>query len=239
MAEGQSAIVRTEQYISKARLEIRAVGTEEFYLPPLWKGVQSTGFSNAIKLTLKPGTISICQRQNLDSASLHLESDLYMWHATFNIADLRDIRVKEQSQGSSLSVELLAVCMAPPVGHGQVAKAGSKVYDMFRVAVDTSEPTASSIAIATLSDRWASGEQEIKLSFPLFPRAIRETRSLETTWIWDAFLAFLCGVEWSTPTTSTCRSHADRRLAEIVDSKSPNPYAELEEKDDGWVWIKM
>lgn len=238
MAGEQSAGVRTEQVINKARLEIRAVGTKEFYLPPHWQGADPTGLCNVIRLTFKPGTISICQLlRNPASASPRLESDLYMWHATFNTADLRDIRVKEQSQDTILSVELLAVCMAPLVGHGQVAKAGSEVKDIFKVAVDTSEPTASSIAIATLSDRWASGEQEIKLSFR---RPIQEKPPLgRKSWRWDAFLAFLCGVEWSTPTTSTGRSYAFRRLAEIVNSKLPNPYAEFEEKDDGWVWIKM
>ena len=97
-------------------------------------------------------------------------------------------------------------------GHPLVVKAGTNIELVFKVAADTSEPPASSVAIASLSDRWISGDQEIWLSFTrstaLFRKAgsqkdQREPITGPKVWVWSAFLAFLCGLEWATPTLST------------------------------------
>ena len=238
MAKEQSAVVRTKHYIQKANLKIRAVGTDKFYLPPQRQGAEPSVSYNVGRLTFKPGAISVCQRlHNGLSAFMRLESDLYLWNATFKIADLRNIRVREDFYSDKTRVDLLAVCTAPPIGHGLVAKAGTDVREMYEVAVGTSEPTASRVAIANLSDRWASGDQEIQLTFYRSKQPQYNVQG--KLWVWDAFLAFLCGREWSTPTFDTFRSHAYRPLAEIVNSKSLNPYAEFEKEKNGWVLIKM
>ena len=58
-------------------------------------------------------------------------------------------------------------------------------------------------------------------------------------WVWSAFLAFLCGLEWAAPSLNKFNNAAHMSLTQIVDSKIPNPYADFEKKDDDWVLINM
>lgn len=73
-------------------------------------------------------------------------------------------------------------------------------------AENTSDPIAGSLDLAKLSDRWDSGDQEVKLTFtrstqvPRKPAKGRPQHGKELVlgpkvWVWNCFLAFLCGKE--------------------------------------------
>ena len=94
-----------------------------------------------------------------------------MWRATFNIADLYDIRVMEYKVGQSeyntnyrIRIEMTAACNVPPAGQGLMTAAGVKRADVLNRAVETCESVAGSVAIANIADRWLSGNPEIKLT---------------------------------------------------------------------------
>lgn len=116
-------------------------------------------------------------------------------------------------------------------------------------STETFEPAASSVAIAKLPDRWTAGDQEIKLTFTRATQFLRkagknrpqfqtEARTGTKLWIWEAFLAFLCGIEWGARNREALNLAAQKSLKEVVGSEFGNPYAGFEEKDDDWILIK-
>lgn len=116
-------------------------------------------------------------------------------------------------------------------------------------STETSKPAASSVAIAKLSDRWTAGDQEMKLTFTRAtqflgkagknrPHLQTEARAATKLWIWEAFLALLCEVEWGARNREALNLAAQKSLKEVVGSGFGNPYAEFEEKDDDWILIK-
>ena len=181
---------------------------------------------------------------------------MYLWKSTFSFRELYNVRVKEYEIGGSPSpdlpitrVELLAVCKARPAGQLVETIADAKGGIMFNDCVKTSTPVPSSwtTARAELSDRWTHGDQEIRLTFS---RSIEPAETRKHTpqpqkriagtkyWIWNAFLAFLCGFEWSAPTQEALIFAKQMSLEHVVTSKSGNPFAEFEKMDDDWILIK-
>ena len=164
-----------------------------------------------------------------------------MWRATFNFPDLYNIRVKEYKFGESayntnyrIRIEMTAACNVPPAGQGLMTAAGVKRADVLNRAVETCESVASSVAIANIADRWLSGNQEVKLTFT----RTTQLKSGTKLWIWDAFMAFVCGAEWPTQTRNTLHIAAQKSLKEVVNAKFGNVYAEFETKEDEWILIK-
>lgn len=110
-------------------------------------------------------------------------------------------------------------------------------------STETFEPAASSVAIAKLPDRWTAGDPEIKLTFTRAPQFLRkagknrsqlqtEARTGTKLWVWEAFLAFLCGTEWGARNREALNLAAQKSLKVVVGSEFGNPYAGFEEKDD-------
>ncbi len=244
--------VRKELYSKNGVFQIRDAGTQEWHVPPHYF-LEPAVKTNVVRPTFNPGTISITQQalQPSFDANAFLNSDLYMYKITFSVTDLYNIRVKERSFGSQehpqSKIEITAVCKSAPLGHPLVVKAGTNIESVFKVAADTSDPPASSVAIASLSDRWVSGDQEIWLSFTRSTALFRKAGAKKDqskpepitgpkVWVWSTFLAFLCGLEWEAPTLDTFQNAAKMSLSQIVDSN--NPYADFEKKDDDWVLIK-
>ena len=144
---------------------------------------------------------------------------------------------------------MTATCNVPPAGQGLMAAAGARRADVLKRAVETSEPVASSPAIANIADRWQSGNQEIKLTFTRTtqtkrkpdkrnPQTTTDTNAGSKLWIWNAFMAFVCGSEWVAPNRNTLDNAAQRPVEEVVNSKFGNLYAEFETKEDEWILIK-
>ena len=261
MAYTSSAPVRTirkEQYTSKAHLEIRALGTEEWYVPPAYERWKTQTSSNLERTTFTPGVITVHQHAvnatyNVDR---RLDGALYMWRAKFNVADLSNIRVREYEFGrpkdgspddsGRIRVELMAVCKVPPTGQGLFVREGTLREHVWSNAKETSEPTASSSGLAKISDRWASGEQEIKLTFTRTTQTERqpgknksgkkEAVSGPKVWVWHACLAFLRGLDWASDTYAQFLNAARMSLADVVDKDSRDPNAGFE-KEDGWVYL--
>lgn len=251
--------IRKEQYSKNGFFQIRDEGTQDWHVPTHYETFTPTK-TNVVRPTFSPGTISITQQAvepSFDASGI-LKSDLYMCKTTFLVTDLYDIRVKERAFPVSdhpkahpqSRIEIHAVCKSPPVSHGLLATAGTSIDSVFKVAADTYESPASSVAIASLSDRWVSGDQEIFLSFtrstaidrkpgPKKAQINREPVTGPKVWVWSTFLAFLCGLEWAAPTLNIFNNAAKMSLTQIVDSKHTNPYAEFEKKGDDWVLIKM
>ena len=190
----------------------------------------------------------------------HLESALYMSKATFNTADLHDIRVKEYEFGRPLDgtsedpgrirIEVMAVCKVGPVGQGLFVREGTLREHIYNNAKETSEPTASCSGLANISERWASGEQEIKLTFTRTtqtepnsgknkPKGKKEPIAGAKVWVWYAFLAFVSGETWTSATLAQFSSAAHLTLADIVNKPYDNPHVDFEKKEDGWFLIKM
>ena len=177
-----------------------------------------------------PGSFSIIQyteNATFSHSERELAKTVYMWKATFDTANLYDIYVKESGFGHSdrIRIELTATCKVPPAGQGLMTAAGVKGADMMDRAVETSESVASSVAIANIADRWLSGEQEIKLTF------IRTTQLSPRgkVWIWDAFVAFVCGAEWA----AERNAHdfvAQKSLKEVANARLGSAFAEFEMK---------
>ena len=83
----------------------------------------------------------------------------------------------------------------------------------------------------------------MKLMFPRstqFPWKAGKNKAHSGTriWIWDAFLAFLCGVDWDAPNREALNLAAQKSLKEVAESELGNFYVEFEEKDDDWILIK-
>ena len=162
-----------------------------------------------------------------------------MWRATFNFADLYDIRVTEYEfrlpgHNTKYRIDLTAACKVPPAGQGLMTAAGVKSADVRDRAVKTSKLVASKVAIANIAERWLSANQEIKLTFT----RTTQLKSGTKTWIWDAFMAFVCGVGWTAQNRNALDVAAQRSLKEVVNSTFGNSYAEFEAKEDEWILIK-
>lgn len=108
----------------------------------IMKAVRKSGSSNVIRPTFRPGTISVFQQSEEPAyEGARLARALYMFEATFDVADLDDIRVKESKYGSARQtrIEIFAVCNVPPIGHRLLANASLHVSKVFQAAVDTSD----------------------------------------------------------------------------------------------------
>ena len=249
--------VRKEQYTSKAHLEVRALGTEDWYVPPAYEGWDDQTSSNIMRATFTPGGISVLQQAvkpiyNGD----RLENALYMWQAKFDTADLYDIRVRETEFGHSaennfrIRVEMMAVSKVAPNGNGFFVRKDTLVHNVLNNVEETSESIASNSGLAKISDRWISGDQEIKLTFTRTthterkpgknkPKGAKEAVGGAKVWVWHAFLAFLTGSDWTSMTYATFTNAAQMTLADIVNKDYPNPHVSFEKKEDSWVLIKM
>lgn len=250
-------VVRKEQYSLKCYLYIRALGTEEWDLPIPYENYDAgKGPANIIRTTFTPGAISVyqCAAEPMYKNNKSLASALNMWKATFRVADLHDIRVKEweipNDPDRRVKIEIRAVCKAPPMGRGMTTPAGVKMEKVMHLAEDRSDSEASSVGIANLSDRWATGEQEIRLIFarsrqiertpgPKDPQDKKKAVTGPKVWVWPAFLAFLCGKEWSSKTHTDFIVAAQQSLAQTLNSESTLDIADFEKKTDDWVLIKM
>ena len=250
---------RSELYTRIAHLQIRKPGTEEWYAPPSYPEWEQHTSSNLAKTSFTPSRISVQQyavRPTFD-AKRRLEDHLYYWHATFSITDFYDIRVKETEFGGSqvandnrrIRIEVVAVCRAAPTAHAMFVGKGSLIEKITSNAKPTTDPTASSCGLAKISERWLSGDQEIRLSFTRatqterkpgknsaqgVPDPVRGSR----VWVWHAFLAFLSGSDWISESLYHFSKAAHMNLADIV-KEYWNPRVSLEEKEDGWVSVKM
>ena len=253
--------VRKEQYTHKAHLEIRALGTEEWYAPPAYETWKTETSSNLERATFTRGAISVHQHAVKSSygEDRRLEGALFMWQATFNVADLYDIRVREYEFGrpqnddlndtGRIRVEMIAVCKVSPMGRGLFVREGTLREYVWNNAKETSEPTASSSGLAKISERWASGEQEIRLTFTRTtqtertpgknkPQGKKEALAGPKVWVWHACLAFLRGEEWASDTYTQFSKAAQMSLADIVNKDHSNPHAGFEKKEDGWILIR-
>ena len=244
--------VRKEQYSLNSHLEIRDIGTEQWFKPPSYEGSQDMSPTNVVRATFTPGSISFFQPAAKPVyEKSRLVSALYMWKATFKFANLYDIRVKETEYGRTEKndnvrqrIEILAVSKISPTGCELLTPAGTEISQVFNSARDTSDSTASGTELAKLSDRWVSGAQEIKLAFTRTTQIQRKHRlgtqfvSGPKVWVWYAFLAFLAGSEWTSRNTDQFANAAQMSLAQIVNSGRLNPHADFEKKDDNWILIK-
>ena len=253
-----TGVVRRQMYAGAGAFFIRNLGDEEWVKPPHFHDYISLSFQNVIRPTFTPGSFSFIQyteEPRFDEQD-RLAKDLYMWRATFNFADLYDIRVKEYKFGQSayntnyrIRIEMTAACKVPPAGQGLMTAAGVKRADVLDRAVETSESVASSVAVANIADRWLSGNQEIKLTFTRTTQIKRkpdkrnpptrlDTNAGSKLWIWNAFMAFVCGVEFSTHNRNALDVAAQKSLEEVANAKFGNLYAEFETKEDEWILIK-
>ena len=244
-------------YSAFGTLYIRTLGTKEWTKLPHYSGLEWIHLHNVIRPTFKPGMMSVIQQNEQAAiADGRLVKPLYLWKSTFSFPELYNVRVKEYGIGDSVPlgllitrVELLAVCKAPPACQLLKTRAGGKGTIVFADHVETSKPIPSSwtIAGAELSDRWTHGDQEIRLAFN---RSIQIVEPRKDTpqpqeriagtnhWIWNAFLAFLCGIEWSAPSREALDFAMQMSLKHVVTSKSGSPFAEFEKMDDDWILIK-
>ena len=131
MAEAK--VVRKQLYSGKGTLHVGTLGTEEWTKLPRSKGSSDTSsFQNVMWPTINPGTISAIQRTERSSIlDGHLASPIYISKATFNFAELYDIRLKEYDFGllkdvkpHKIRIEILVGCKSPPVGQGLVKAVG-------------------------------------------------------------------------------------------------------------------
>ena len=243
-------------YSTRGTLYVRTLGTEEWTKLPPQSGVESNLLHNVIWPTFKPGMMSVIhQNEETYIVDGRLIKHMYLWKSTFSFRELYNVRVKEYEIGDSPSlkiltrVEVLAVCKARPAGQLVEAIENAKGEIMFNDCVKTSTPVPSSwtTARAELSDRWTHGDQEIRLTFS---RSIKSAEPRKDTpqpqeliagtkyWVWNAFLAFLCGFEWSSPTPEATQLAAQMSLKDVVTSKLGNPFAEFEKMNDDWFLIK-
>ena len=192
-----------------------------------------------------PGSFSVVQytEHPISDSKGIIAKNVYMSKATFDTANLYNIHVKECKfrQGDSdkdtnfkIRIELIVACKLPPATQGLMTAAGVHRADMLDLATETSEPVASSVAIANIADRWLSGDQEIKLTF------IRATQVRPRTrlWFWDAFVAFVCGAEWATQDRHDLDVVSQKSLKEVANARFGSPFAEFETKEGDWISIK-
>ena len=247
-------------YAASGAFFIRNLGDEEWIKPDHFVNYAAVSFNNVMKPTFSPGGFSFIQYTDEpwyeENNQDQIGKDLYMWRATFNFADLYDIRVTEVKFGQSadnpnyrIRIEMTAVSKVPPAGQGLMTAAGVKRADVLERASVMSKPIASSPAIANIADRWQSGNQEIKLTFTRTtstkrkpgkdnPQNRQATNAGSKLWIWNAFMAFVCGVEFSTHNRNALDVAAQKSLKEVVNARFDNLYAEFETKEDEWVLIK-
>ena len=248
-------------YSNKAHLQVRAPGTEEWFPPGPYPGWRKDTTSNVARVVFSPDSILVYQhvgKPDYDGGR-SLKSNLFMWLAKFSIADLRDIRVKEtgfgQTQGDTsnqyprMRVEIAATCRASPTGHGLFVGQGSFTDNVFKNAQETTEPTASNCGLAKISERWASGDQEIMLSFTRTRQTVRKSgkNQVEGTpdpvtgskvWMWHAFLKFLDGSDWRSDSVLAFANFASMSLAELVEKNYRSGHVSLQSREDGWVSVK-
>ena len=225
-------------YAASGTFFIRNLGDEEWVKPDHFPDSISVTFQNVIQPTFVPGGFSFVQyteEPRLDYDQDRIRKDLYMWRATFNFADLYDIRVTEYKSGPvahnfdyRIHIEMTAACKVPPAGQGLMTAAGVKRADVLDRAVETSEPVASSVAIANIADRWLSANQEIKLTFT----RTTQLKSGTKLWIWNAFMAFVCGVGWSAQNQFVFDVASQKSLKEVVNVIFGSSYADFEAKED-------
>lgn len=92
MAEAK--VVRKQLYSGKGTLYVRTLGTEEWSKLPHIEGSDTSSFQNIIWPAIHPGMISAIQRNKKPSiVDGHLASPIYMWKATFNVAEPYDLRL--------------------------------------------------------------------------------------------------------------------------------------------------
>ena len=233
-----------QMYAASGSFFIRNLGDEEWVKPDHFPGSISVSHQNVMKPIFVPGGFSFIQYTEEPRSGDNqdrLGKDLYMWRATFDFADLYDIRVTEYKFGQSahntnyrIRIELTAACKVPPAGQGLVTAGGVKRANVLDRAVETSVSVASSVAVAKIADRWRSGNQEIKLTFT----RTTQLKSGSKLWIWDAFLAFVCGVEWAPQNRNARDVAAQKSLKEVVNARVGNLYVEFERKEDDWILIK-
>ena len=172
------AIARKHQYCTNGRLEIRTIGTEDWHKPPAYEGYLDDGPCNVVRPLFSPGSISIFQQAAKPDVTdtSRLKSASYMWKATLNVAELQgkshNMAIRKRTPLQKNRIERLEVCKAPRTGSALMVAEGVHTSDVYHEAEDTSEPTASGVALANLSDRWASGKQEVHLTVPLSAKVI-------------------------------------------------------------------
>lgn len=237
-------VVRSQMYAASGAFSIKNIGDEEWVKPDHFPGSEASTFNNVTRPTFAPGRLSFIQyseEPRYDKNNGQLTKDLNMWKANFNFADLYDIRVTESKFGQSqrninyrIRIELTAACKVPPAGQRLMTAAGTKRDDVMDKAIETSDSIASSPEIANIANRWQAGNQEIKLTFTRTTQLKSGTKS----WVWDAFMAFVCGAEWATQNRNALDIAAQKSLKEVVSAGFGNYYADFEMKEDGWVLIK-
>ena len=238
-------------------LSIRTLGTEEWTLLPCHTVLELNHMQNVVSPTFKSGMMSVIQ-QHEDAAVFdgHLIRPLFLWKSTFSFPELCNVRVKEYGiyQYPEIGlfinrIELLAVCKAPPAGQLLEVRAGCEEEIFYNNWVETMKPVSikTKRAVDEFYDRWRTGDQEIRLTFSRSKKIVGlgrdapEDQALAAGtlhWIWNAFLAFLCGTEWSAPTRQALDSAFQMSLEQVVRSPSGNPFAEFERTNDGWILIK-
>ena len=243
--------VHEEQYCSTGRLEIRAVGAKDWDAPE-YEWTSSTN-TNVLRPTFTPGELAVYQftAEAVFGLRDRLQSDLYMWRTSFKLATFHDIRVKESQLGGQfprIKIEMIAVCKTRPTGEGLLTSSGTERGKFYSDAQKTTEATARNCALANISERWNSGDQEVKLSFTRVTHAERKHgKNLGKegpkafaggkVWVWQAFMAFLTGSSWTSATQTQFKNAALVSLAHIVDSGSS--YADFEKMGEtGWVLVK-
>lgn len=238
-------------------LSITTLGTEEWTTLLGHRVLELNLEQNVLRPTFKRGMMSVIQ-QHEDAAVFegHLIRPLFLWKSTFSFRELYNVRVKEYGickypdMGLFINrIELLAVCKALPAGQLLEIRAGSDEEIVYANWVQTIKPVPikTKRAVAEFSDRWKTGYQEIRLTFSRSKKTVglwRDTpeyyrRAAGTLhWIWNAFLAFLCGTEWSAPTHQALDSAFQMSLEQVVASPSGNHFADFERMNDGWILIK-
>ena len=244
-------------YSPLGTLYIRTLGTEEWTKLPHYSGLESIHLDNVIKPTFKPGMMSVTQ-ENEDAHIVddRLMEPVYLWRSTFSFPELYNVRVKEYRIGHSPSlnlliirVEVLAVCKTPPASQLLETIANAEGEIMFTNCAETSASVTSSRtkADAELSDRCKHLDQDIIIKINRLTQSVEPRKDTHQPqerftgtkdWIWNAFLAFLCGSEWSAPTREALKSAKQMSLEHVVTSKSGNPFVEFEKMDDDWILIK-
>ena len=238
-------------------LYVRSLGANQWTRLPYLSIREWGQVQNVIKPTFKPGMMSVVhQEEEAAIVDGRLVKPLYLWKSTFSFSELYNVRVKEYEIGGLRQlglrltrIELVAVCKAPPTGQFLESRVGSEEQTIYNDCVETSKraPGRWKTAAAQFSDRWRHGYQEIRLTFSRSRQVVRPQKDAPKDikriagtmhWIWDAFLAFLCGYEWSAPSQSALDSAVQALLHHAVASQSKNPFAELKRIADNWVLVK-
>ena len=237
-------------------LYVRTLDTSEWTKWPHYSGLERKDLRNVMKFSFKPGMVSVIQQ--IEGAAIvdgRFQKPLHLWKSTFRFPELYDVGVKEYGIGDSSSlgtiqtrVELLAFSKAPPIGQLLVARAGGKKEMVYIDCVETSRPVPSSwaTAVAKFSNRWTEGHQEVRLTFKrviqvdpskISPEPLKRITGVKN-WVWNAFLAFLCGMEWRPSKREALDFAGQIYLMDVVNSNIDNPFANFEEVHREWILIK-